>query len=102
DMPSAKELVAHDKTEQEVADAIGADWLVYQDLDALVQSSAEGNASIERFDCAVFDGVYVCGDVTQAYLDGLDAARNDSSQEQNRAAQSGDSSVVGVHNEERG
>jgi amidophosphoribosyltransferase len=101
DMPSAKELVAHDKSEQEVADAIGADWLVYQDLEALVQSSAEGNPEIARFDCAVFDGVYVCGDVTQSYLDGLDAARNDTMQEQNRAAASGDSSVIGLHNEER-
>jgi len=101
DMPSAKELVAHDRTEQEVADVIGADWLVYQEQDALVQCSAEGNSAIERFDCAVFDGVYVCGDVTKDYLDGLDAARNDTTQEQNREAAGGDSSVIGLHNEER-
>ncbi len=101
DMPSAKELIAHDRTEEQVCDLIGADWLVYQDLDDLVSSSKEGNESIDRFDCAVFDGVYVCGDVTQTYLDGLDQERNDLMQEKNRAAMSGDSSVIGVHNEER-
>ncbi len=101
DMPSAKELIAHDRTEEQVCELIGADWLVYQDLDDLVSSSKEGNESIDRFDCAVFDGVYVCGDVTQTYLDGLDQERNDLMQEKNRAAMSGDSSVIGVHNEER-
>jgi len=101
DMPSAKELIAHDRTEEEVCELIGADWLVYQDLEDLVFSSKEGNDAIERFDCAVFDGVYVCGDVTSDYLAGLDQERNDLMQEKKRAALTGDSSVIGVHNEER-
>jgi amidophosphoribosyltransferase len=102
DMPSAKELIAHDRTEEEVCELIGADWLVYQDLDDLISSSQEGNEAIKRFDCAVFDGVYVCGDVTKEYLDGLDQERNDLTQAQKRAAITGDSSVIGLHNEERG
>lgn len=102
DMPSAKELIAHDRTEDEVCQLIGADWLVYQDLSDLVSSSQEGNEAIKRFDCAVFDGVYVCGDVTEEYLNGLDQERNDLMQAQKRAALTGDSSVIGLHNEERG
>lgn len=99
DMPSAKELIAHGRSDEEVARAIGADWLVYQDLDDLIAAAKEGNSKIKRFDCAVFNGEYVTGDVDQAYLDALDAARNDG------AKQNGDSSdanesvdVLGVHN----
>lgn len=77
DMPSATELVAHNRTTEEVCEEIGADWLVYQDLDDLVVSSAEGNHAITEFDCSVFDGKYVTGDVTEEYLESLHAARND-------------------------
>ncbi|MCW8127042.1 amidophosphoribosyltransferase [Microbulbifer halophilus] len=77
DMPSAEELVAHDRTTEEVCSEIGADWLIYQDLEDLVECSAEGNDKIERFDCSVFDGNYVTGDVDEAYLENLHAQRND-------------------------
>lgn len=77
DMPSAKELIAHGRTTEEVADAIGADWLIYQDIEDLVAASAGGNKLIPRFDCAVFNGDYVTGDVSQEYLNTIDAARND-------------------------
>jgi amidophosphoribosyltransferase len=46
DMPSATELIAHDKSEAEVADAIGADWLIYQDINDLIAASAEVNGAI--------------------------------------------------------
>ncbi|WP_145447209.1 amidophosphoribosyltransferase [Mucisphaera calidilacus] len=77
DMPSAHELIAHGRTDAEVAESIGADWLVYQDLEDLVASAAEGNPHVERFECSVFDGHYVTGDVDEPYLDKLQQLRND-------------------------
>ncbi|WP_323844915.1 amidophosphoribosyltransferase [Microbulbifer magnicolonia] len=81
DMPSATELVAHDRTTEEVCREIGADWLIYQDLEDLVASSAEGNEAIKQFDCSVFDGNYVTGDVDEQYLEELHAARNDAAKQ---------------------
>ncbi len=99
DMPSARELIAHDHTEEEVAALIGADWLVYQDLEDLVASASEGNSDIEAFDCAVFDGKYVTGDVDQSYLDKLDSARNDNAKNnKNKPTNSGNGEVIGLHN----
>lgn len=77
DMPSASELIAHDRSEEEVCREIGADWLVYQDLEDLVESTRGGYANIDEFECSVFTGNYVTGDVDEAYLDRLDARRND-------------------------
>lgn len=82
DMPSATELIAHGRTEQEVQDLIGADWLIFQDLDDLVAAAREGNPEISRFDCAVFDGHYITGDVDEAYLKALEEARNDVAKQQ--------------------
>jgi len=99
DMPSACELIAHGRTEAEVCELIGADWLVYQDLADLIACSREGNPDIDAFDCSVFNGEYVTGDVDQSYLDRLDAQRNDASKSKlERDAQLGDSGVIGLHN----
>jgi amidophosphoribosyltransferase len=100
DMPSATELIAHDKTVDQVADAIGADWLIYQDIEDLIAASAEGNPNIPRFDCAVFDGDYVTGDVNAEYLRKLEVARNDlaKSQRESSKGQSSQTSMVGFHN----
>ncbi len=77
DMPSAKELIGHDRDEQQIAEAIGADWLIYQDLEDLVAAARKGNQRIERFDTSVFNGEYVTGDVTERYLENLESVRND-------------------------
>ncbi|WKD50812.1 amidophosphoribosyltransferase [Microbulbifer spongiae] len=77
DMPSANELVAHGRTTEEICAEIGADWLIYQDLEDLVLSSSSGNQKIDRFDCSVFDGNYITRDVDDQYLDDLHTARND-------------------------
>lgn len=98
DMPSATELIAHNHTEQQVCDLIGADWLVYQDLNDLVASSSEGNPQIKEFDCAVFDGKYVTGDVDANYLSRLDEERNDSNKSLRKVA--GDGAVIGLHNDD--
>lgn len=82
DMPSATELIAHGRTEEEVQELIGADWLVFQDLEDLVAAAREGNPDISQFDCAVFDGHYITGDVDEAYLKALEEARNDAAKQQ--------------------
>ena len=95
DMPSVEELIAHGRTDDEVCKEIGADWLIYQDLKDLIAASAEGNPDVPSFDCAVFDGQYVTGDVDEDYLARLDAARNDGAQSANDA---GDNAMVGIQN----
>jgi amidophosphoribosyltransferase len=100
DMPSANELIAHGHTEEEVCRLIGADWLIYQDLDDLIASSAEGSPKIKQFDCAVFTGDYVTGDVSQNYLDRIAAERNDANKSRKeKGPETGDSSVIGLHND---
>ncbi|OUS32369.1 amidophosphoribosyltransferase [Gammaproteobacteria bacterium 45_16_T64] len=77
DMPAAAELIAHDSTVEEIQEKIGADWLVYQDLQDLVDTAKEGNPKIDVFDCSVFNGEYVTGDIDEAYLSRLEQRRND-------------------------
>jgi amidophosphoribosyltransferase len=77
DMPARTELIAHGRTEQEICELIGADALIFQKLEDLVAAAREGNPDIERFDCSVFDGEYVTGDIDECYLDALQASRSD-------------------------
>jgi amidophosphoribosyltransferase len=77
DMPAASELIAGGRSDKEVEEMIGADWLLYQDLEDLVAACSEGNPKIREFECAVFNGEYVTGDVDEMYLRRLEAARND-------------------------
>jgi amidophosphoribosyltransferase len=77
DMPSRAELVAHGRTMEEVAEAIGADLVIFQTLEDLVASVRGLNPSIEKFECSVFSGEYVTGGVDQAYLDHLESIRSD-------------------------
>jgi amidophosphoribosyltransferase len=79
DMPAASELIAHNRTVDEVARLIGADRVIYQDLDDLVKAVGKGNKGIRRFDTSCFSGEYVTGDVTRDYLDTLENRRNDES-----------------------
>jgi amidophosphoribosyltransferase len=78
DMPAATELVAAGRSVEEVRQFIGADWLIYQDLDALVESVHHENAEIESFDTSCFSGKYVTDDVGKAYLEDLEARRANS------------------------
>ena len=99
DMPTTEELIAHGRSIEEITQEIGADWLVYQDIDDLIAASSEGNAEIPQFDCAVFDGEYVTGDVSDEYLHGLAQERNDSmkmAKEQNEGVSL--NSIVGIQN----
>ena len=81
DMPAASELIAAGKTNSEVEELIGADWLIYQDLDDLIAAAAEGNPIISRYECSVFDGEYITGDVDEMYLKRLENIRNDAAKQ---------------------
>ena len=76
DMAATNELIAYGKTEEEVADAIGADWLIYQDLKDLIDSASEGNPAIENFEISIFDGKYPTS-ISPDYLEDLEVTRGD-------------------------
>ena len=82
DMPSRDELLATGRTDEEICQEIGADALIYQDLDALVKGVQLSNPKIENFDCSCFDGQYVTGDISEAYLANIEAARGDVNKKQ--------------------
>ncbi|MEM1213355.1 MAG: amidophosphoribosyltransferase, partial [Planctomycetota bacterium] len=88
DMPAADELVAHNRTEKQVADLIGADQLVYQDLPDLIAACQEGNPNITDFETSVFDGRYVTGDIDDAYFARLRQQRNDAAKQKANATNS--------------
>jgi len=96
DMPSANELIAHDRTEEEICERMGADRLIYQDLQDLIDSSKEGNPKVTGFECSVFTGEYITGDVDEQYLDKIGERRNDKTK--SGAGRADETSVVGLHN----
>lgn len=96
DMPAANELIAHGRTEAEVGELIGADRMFYQDLEDLKAACREVNPSLHDFDCSVFDGRYVTGDIDETYLANLEKSRNDAAKEQS----AGDHALVGMHNQD--
>jgi hypothetical protein len=81
DMPSVGELIAHDRTEAQVAERIGADAVVYNDLSDLEDAVRECAPELTTvptnriFDTSCFNGTYVTGDVNQAYFDAIEAER---------------------------
>jgi amidophosphoribosyltransferase len=77
DMPSRDELLATGRSDEEICKEIGADALIYQDLDALIADVKFRNPNIKDFDCSCFDGKYVTGDITEAYLAKIESARAD-------------------------
>lgn len=77
DMPSQKELIAFDKTDTEICKSIGADALIYQNLDDTIAAVKDGNPNIKAFDISVFTGEYVTGNIDKRYLQEIDNERND-------------------------
>jgi amidophosphoribosyltransferase len=77
DMPSRGELVAFDKTDEEICSAIGADRLIYQDLEELKINITQENKSLDNFDCSCFDGKYITKDIDENYLNKIEALRSD-------------------------
>ncbi|CAC9519459.1 Amidophosphoribosyltransferase (EC 2.4.2.14) [uncultured Gammaproteobacteria bacterium] len=83
DMASNKEFIAHNKNTDEICKAIGADKLIYQNLDDLIWCVQQGNTDITEFDCSCFNGKYVTGDVDKNYLQGIEDLRSDDAKQQN-------------------
>ena len=79
DMPATKELVAHNRTVKQVENFIGADTLIYQNLEDLKLSAHIGNRKITCFEDSVFTGKYCTGNVTKSFLADLENSRVDSS-----------------------
>jgi amidophosphoribosyltransferase len=86
DMPTRAELIAAHRSEDEVAREIGADALVYQDLEDLKEAVRAANPRLTSFETSCFDGVYITGDITSDYLRTIEIrrdARRDSAEEDN-------------------
>jgi amidophosphoribosyltransferase len=98
DMPTANELIAHGRDVESVQKEIGADWLIYQDLEDLVECASEGNPDIQAFDCSVFSGEYVTGDIDQNYLDRLAALRSDGAKNSVDDVENVGDNVLDMHN----
>ncbi|TAN83565.1 MAG: amidophosphoribosyltransferase [Gallionella sp.] len=75
DMPSRAELIATGRNDEEICYEIGADGLIYQDLDDLKAAVRKANPDITDFDASCFDGSYTTGDITSCYLDEIEARR---------------------------
>jgi amidophosphoribosyltransferase len=75
DMPTSSELVAHDRTIEEIRDLIGCDALIYQDVDGMKKAIGALNPKIGGFDASCFDGVYVTGDITSDDINRLNEKR---------------------------
>jgi amidophosphoribosyltransferase len=82
DMPAPSELIASGRDEKQIEQELGADRLIYQQLDDLIEACKEGNAGIEGFDTSCFSGEYVTG-VEDGYLEDLQAKRSDLAKLQN-------------------
>ncbi len=83
DMAVKEELVAYNRSEEEVQKDIGADWLIYQDLDDMVKAATptDNEDAPKKFDCSVFNGKYVTGDIDDLYFAKLKASRSDKSKQ---------------------
>jgi len=75
DMPTSSELVAHDRTVEQVRQVIGCDALIYQDVDGMKKAIGALNPHSADFDASCFDGVYVTGDITVADIERLNDER---------------------------
>jgi amidophosphoribosyltransferase len=76
DMPTRHELIATGRDDEEICREIGADHLVYQELDSLIKDVSRVNPSISQYETSCFDGRYIAGDVTPEYLAVLEAQRS--------------------------
>ena len=95
DMPTKHELIAYGREVDEIARLIGADKLIFQDLNSLIISVQQENPAIREFDASVFTGQYVTGDITQDYLDKIAEQRNDSAKKMREK----DATNLEIHNE---
>lgn len=89
DMPTSSELVAHGRSIEQLEQLLGADWLIFQDLDDLIEAVRHKNSKIQRFDTSVFTGEYVTQDVSTEYLKQLELFRSDAAKAARRRRANG-------------
>ena len=77
DMPTKTELVAHDRTVEEIRQVIGADALIYQDVDAMKVAVGKINPKVQGFEASCFDGEYITGDISEGDISAINAGRNE-------------------------
>ena len=97
DMPTRSELVAYGRTDEEINKLIGADQLIYQDVEDMKQAVRDINPNIQNFEASCFDGHYITGDITESYLDALEAARNSSAAKADRQRDTSDFARSQLH-----
>ena len=95
DMPNSNELIAHGRTDEEVCREIGADWLLFQDLEDLIEAVRKGRPDIDGFDDSVFTGNYITGDIDENYLNILQSSRSDAAKDERR---NNDDEVIDMYN----
>ncbi|MDP1557356.1 MAG: amidophosphoribosyltransferase [Nitrosomonas sp.] len=76
DMPTRQELIATNRSEDDIGREIGADYIIFQSLDALKNDVSKVNPALSNFETSCFDGEYVTGDVTSEYLNRIELQRN--------------------------
>jgi amidophosphoribosyltransferase len=85
DMPAASELIAHGRSEEEIQELLGCDWLIYQDLADLEDAVSGPKHKLSGFDSSCFDGKYVTG-LEPGYLESLQGERSDETKLKRRTA----------------
>ena len=94
DMPTKDELIAHNRSTEEIRQYIGADALIYQDVAAMKKVVAALNPKLDGFEASCFDGVYITGDISAADFDTLAAQRKSQGDEE----EGGDRSRLALQN----
>jgi amidophosphoribosyltransferase len=99
DMPTAHELIAYNKTTDEIAKLIGADWLVFQDIEALYQAIHEYNPHITQLEDSLFTGHYITGGVDKTYLNKLHSLRSDKAKSTHSTTFNMNGQILEIYNE---
>lgn len=98
DMPTAEELIAHNKSPEEIAKLIGADWMIFQDLDKLREAVHRCNPEITQLEDSVFTGQYLTGGVDTSYFETLHDLRSDKAK-QAKAVVDASGQIIEIYNE---
>jgi amidophosphoribosyltransferase len=83
-MPAAEELVAHNRSIEEIEKHLGCDWLIYQDIEDMEAAVSEGNPELKSFDSSCFNGVYPTG-IEPGYFERIQQLRSDDAKHKRRA-----------------
>ncbi len=87
DMPTRRELIAHNRDEDQVRREIGSDELVYQDIADMLASVSDVNPALNRLEASCFNGIYVTGNISPEYLDRLEGGRKPKVESEDTASQ---------------